>query len=116
MKTFLLDQVAWDIVLDSGGNFAIALDPYALAQDVQSAVRTFLGEVFYNTTLGIPYFDKILGQRPSVSFLVSQLEAAALTVPGVIAASVTLTSFANRKITGYILITDQLTNTNQVFF
>ena len=41
MNTLLLDQTAWDLVLDSAGNIALAAVPYARAQDVASAIKTF---------------------------------------------------------------------------
>ena len=53
--TLLLDLTNWDLVLDVNGNIAIARPPYALAQDAASAVKTFQGECYYDTTLGIPY-------------------------------------------------------------
>ena len=106
MNTLLLDTAAWDLVLDANGNIAMATAPYALAQDAASAIRTFAGEVYYDTTQGIPYFGKILGQFPPVSLMKSQFEAAALTVPGVTAAQAFITGFANRKIGGQVQITD----------
>jgi len=64
-KTLLLDRTVWDLVLDSNGDIALASPPYALEQDVASAVRLFLGELWYDTTKGIPYLKKFLGNyRP----------------------------------------------------
>ena len=64
MKTLLLDRTAWDLCLDSNGNIALASEPYSLAQDVASAVRLFLGECYYDTTKGIPYWTEVLGMLP----------------------------------------------------
>ena len=40
-------------------NIAVADEPYALAQDAASAIRTFIGECYYDTTKGLPYFEKV---------------------------------------------------------
>lgn len=109
-NTLLLDQTAWDLVLDAHGNIAVATPPYALAQDVATAVRTFLGDNYYNTTLGIPYFD---GQPASL--LAQQISAQALTVPGVVTAQMVITSYdAEGNLAGYIAFTDESGETTVV--
>jgi hypothetical protein len=85
-KTIILDQSEWDLVADSNGNIAIAEPPYAVAQDVASAIRTFKGELWYNQTKGVPYFQEILGTLPPPSLFRGYIEDAALSVPGVVAA------------------------------
>ena len=61
MNTLLLDRTVWDLVLDAGGNIARASNPYAVAQDVASAIKLFRGELFYDTAKGIPYWTEVLG-------------------------------------------------------
>ena len=85
-KTILLDQSAWDLVADSNGNIAVAEPPYAVSQDVAASIRTFKGEVWYNQTKGVPYFQEILGTLPPPSLFRGYIEDAALSVPGVVAA------------------------------
>ncbi len=63
MNTLLLDQVTWDLAVDTSGNIAVAADPYSQAQDAASSIKTFAGEVYYDTTRGIPYFTQILENR-----------------------------------------------------
>ena len=106
MNTLLLDSVDWDLVLDAKGNIAMASEPYALAQDVASAVRLFRGELWYDTTKGIPYFEQVLGHLPPVSLLRSLLADAALSVPGVLNAQVVLEPLDSRQLTGQIQFTD----------
>lgn len=106
MDTLLLDIDLWDLVLDASGNLAVATDVYSVAQDVASACRTFLGEVYYNTTDGVPYFQSILGQVPSASFIKSQLVTAASSVPGCNGPVVFLTGLAGRALTGQVQFTD----------
>ena len=84
--TLLLDQDAWDLCLDASGNWAVAAEPYAQAQDAASEIRVFAGECYYDTTLGVPYFTDGLGQGQPTPVLISKIEAAALRVPGVLSA------------------------------
>jgi hypothetical protein len=104
--TLLLDNTNWDLCLDSNGDIALTTWPYALAQDVASAIKTFLGEVYYNTTIGVPYFQKILGKRPSLAVFQALMVQAALTVPGVVSATCVIESFTNRQIMGQVQFTD----------
>lgn len=83
MNTLILAQDTWDLITDISGNIAMATEPYAVAQDVASAIRVFTGDIWYNQAEGIPYFDTVLGRAPSMTYLRSQIEARALTVPGV---------------------------------
>lgn len=101
-STFLLDQQSWDFVIDAAGNIAIASPPYSTAQDVCSAIRTFLGEVWFDSTVGVPYLQKILGHAPPLTYLQAQLVAAAETVPGVVNASCVIESVVGRKVTGQV--------------
>lgn len=105
-NTLALDQTAWDLVLDAKGNIALASAPYAIAQDVASAVRTFTGECWYDTTKGVPYWQGILGERPSPQFLKNALNNAALAVPDVADAQTILISFTDRELTGQVQVID----------
>lgn len=108
MDTLFLNPNTWDLVLDASRNIALANAPYALAQDAASAIKTFLGEVYYDASLGLPYWDEILGHRPPLEILKADLVKAALTVPGVVAAQVFLSDVAGRQVTGQVQITDTL--------
>lgn len=105
MQTVYLDPGAWDLALDSAGNIAAAGEPYRLAQDAASAIRTFEGEVFYDTTQGVPYWAEILGHNPPIELMKAKFTDAALTVPGVVAARVFLTS-VGRTVSGQVQVTD----------
>jgi len=104
--TLLLDQSAWDLVLDTNGSIALAAAPYSIAQDVASAVRTFLGECWYDTTQGLPYWQQILGKYPPLSFVRQAITDAAMSVPDVADVQVTFTGFVGRLLTGNIQIID----------
>lgn len=116
MNTLLLDRTVWDLVLDASGNIAMASDPYAIAQDVASAVRLFKGECWYDTTKGIPYWQQILGQWPPLALIRSYVEKAASTVPEVVSAKCTVLLANDRTITGQVEIIDKAGQLNNVTF
>jgi hypothetical protein len=107
LNTLLLDTVVWDLVLDASGNIAMATPDYSVAQDVASAIRTFLGEVWYDTTQGVPYFQQVLGKLPPASVLIKYLELAALGVPGVVSARCTIQSSNGRVAKGELQFIDE---------
>jgi hypothetical protein len=108
VNTLLLDVSLWDITLDASGNIAMAQAPYALAQDVASACRTVLGEVYYDTTQGVDYFGQIFGKTPPATVFQEMFVAAALTVPGVVSATCVISSYdsSTRLATGQVSFTD----------
>lgn len=106
-KTLLLDVTTWDLVLDVYGNIAAATDPYALAQDAASAIRLFSGELWYDTTQGVPYFAEVLGKSPPLPLLKAKLVAAAMTVPGVVAARCLISNVTERGVSGQVQVTDR---------
>lgn len=105
MKSLLLKPDTWDLTVDASGNIAVASDPYALAQNAASAIRTFLGEQWYDTTIGVPWFQQILAKAPNIPLMKSKLVAQALLVPGVVAAAVFITSITDRGIRGQVQLT-----------
>ena len=106
MNTLLLNTETWDLTINSAGNLAVTTGLYALAQDVASACRTFLGEAWYDTTLGIPYTDRILGYLPPVSFLQAQFEGQGKLVPQVGAVKAILDPLdTTRVLTGRLEVT-----------
>lgn len=102
--TLLLDTAGWDLVVGLDGNIAVAGEPYALAQDAASEIRTFQGECWYDTSKGIPYWAQILGNAPPVSLMKAAFVGAALNVPGVVTATCFITSIVNRAVRGQVQI------------
>ncbi len=85
----------------------MATGRYAIAQDVASAVRTFQGEVWYDTTFGVPYWQQILGYLPSLQFMKSQFDAVGMTVPNVASIACFLTGPGpDRAVGGQLQIVD----------
>ena len=115
-NTLLLDQDAWDLVLDINSNIALAEVPYSIAQDVASAARTFLGECWYDNDLGVPYWQQILGELPPLQYVSQQYVTQSLTIPNVVSAQVQFNSFEDRILSGQILVVDTDGTTNTVAF
>lgn len=105
MDTLLLDRGPWDLCMNALGDIALAANPYAIAQDVSSAARLFLGELYYGpVTKGVPYFTDALGQAAPTPLLKQRLVELALSVPGVLSAQCFLTSVSEQSIGGQIQI------------
>lgn len=102
--TILIDPATGDLVIDSSGNIAKAGEPYSLAQDAASAIKTFLGEVYFDTTAGVPYLQQILGKNPPVALIKAEMEKAARTTEGVSSAKCFLTELSNRSISGQVQV------------
>lgn len=100
--TLLLDRSAWDLVMTTNGDIAIASEPYSQAQDVASECRLFEGESWYDTRIGVPYFDQVFSGAQPVQILKAKLVEAAARVPGVTAAQAVLGDLLGREIRGQI--------------
>lgn len=105
MDTLLLDQATWDLTLDASGNMAVASNPYSIAQDAGSALKLFRGELWYDTTKGIPYFEQVLGSQPPVAFLKAKFVTAALSVPETVHAAAFIDAITARKVNGQVQVT-----------
>ncbi len=112
--TLLLDTEKWDLLVDANGNVALASEPYSLAQDAASAIKTFLGECYWDTTIGVPWLQQILGLAPTLALLKARLEAVAETVPDVASAQVFLTSLTERTASGQVQVTSKTTGQTSV--
>ena len=108
-STLLLDRTAWDLVLDAAGNIAVASEPYSLAQDAASVIRTYQGECYWDTQLGLPWLTKIFGKNPSISQMKGYFVAAAMTVPDVASATCYIRVVTRRAISGQIQVTSRST-------
>lgn len=116
MKSLLLNPSTWDLTKDAAGNVALASDPYALAQNAACAIKLFQGEQWYDTVSGVPYFQQILGRAPNIPLMKAKFEAAALAVPGVVAATVFITSITDRNVSGQVQVTSSNGTTTAAAF
>lgn len=97
----------WDLLVDNRGNIALATGAAAVAQDVASAVQTYQGECWFDTTQGLPYFTSLLGQSYNAPLFAALYSQAARTVPGVVLAQTTFTGLNSaRKLTGTVSVID----------
>lgn len=103
-STLLLDRDTNDLCVDASGNMALATEPYSQLQDASSAGKVFEGEAWYDTTIGVPYFEQVFRGEQPVQVLKARLALAAQSVPGVAAASVVLTVLTDRTLRGQLQI------------
>lgn len=101
-STLLLDQNGWDLLIDASGNIAVAAEPYALAQDAASAIKTFEGECYWNDTIGVPYLTEIFGKNIPLPLLKQEMISQALTVPNVVSAQFYVQILTDRTLTGQV--------------
>lgn len=111
MRTLLLEVSDWDLTTDASNNIAVADIPYAQAQDAASGIKLFAGELYYDTSKGVPYFQNILGKFPPLEYIRSIYIAIAKAVPGVVSATCYFSSFKGRVLTGQVQISDKAGNT-----
>lgn len=55
-----------DLFLSDDGNLAMAEDKTALANIIQNVMQTRRGELRYDRSAGVPYFETLLGVSPNV--------------------------------------------------
>lgn len=72
-----------DIYLDERGNIAMAYNQEAILQECSQVARVVLGELVFNTDLGIPFFNVVFNGVPNVAQYTSSLRASFLSVNGV---------------------------------
>jgi hypothetical protein len=83
-----------DLKLDNNGDLAIESGDFvlldgvdAIAQDCDVRLNFSQGEWFLDQRLGVPYFQKILGQKPRISAVTQIIQDAILTTPGILSIS-----------------------------
>ena len=106
----------WDLYADASCNIATLSGGAQLAQDAASACRCFLGELYFDTSQGVPYWQQFLGTgtMPPQALIIAKLQAAAMTVPGAQSATVAITSIVGRTVRGTVSVTGTGTVGNAV--
>ncbi len=78
-----LDPVTGDLAIED--NDLVLIDgTEAVAQDIEIRLRFFLGEWFLDQRLGVPYYEKILGQKPRLTAIAGIFRKAIMTTPGML--------------------------------
>lgn len=72
-----------DIYLDGSNNLAMKEDINAIGDIFLNKARTNLGELQFNSNIGIPYFSLIFTSNPNLRIWQKLLEDTALSINGV---------------------------------
>lgn len=115
MMSLKLNQETWDLETDGNHNIAVIQNSDAIAQNVATRIKLFLGEQYYQSNTGIPYFN-ILGKNISLSYLTSLIEKESLKVNGVTESKCVINSVKDRYLKGTLLFIDNLGNESNVNF
>ena len=62
-----------DLYVDASGNLGVSNDIYALSNVIKNKALTTLGEPQYNQQNGIPYFETIFTDTPSIDLYQAKL-------------------------------------------
>lgn len=62
----------------------LVTDDEAIAQQLRTRLKFFLGEHFLNVSLGLPFYREILKKNPNLNLVRSIFREAILTTPGVV--------------------------------
>lgn len=93
-----------DIDLSQGLRFTTSLEQYT-AQRLDENLSFFLGEWFLDRRLGIPYFERVIGQKPDLALLDTLFRRAIKATPGVGNLDNLQTSFDGRSRTAAVRFT-----------
>jgi len=81
-----------DLLLDENNDIALVNFSFvliegvdAVKQDISTMLKMFLGEYFLDLRVGMPYYQKILGQKPRLGTITSIFRRAILKRPSVTA-------------------------------
>ena len=68
-----------------GNNLALVSDGPSIAQAVRCRLQTFQGEWYLDPTLGVPYYQSILGKQATLPAITAIFQAAIEAIEGVTA-------------------------------
>ena len=79
MKDLALGTLSHDIVVDNGDLLIVDSVP----QHVKQRILTILGEWFLDLSIGLPWFDEILGKGTELTLVEALLKQTITDTPGV---------------------------------
>ncbi len=84
-----LSSADWDLDI-SGGDLSFVVNADQVVQHIRQRIQTFLGEWFLDLSVGVPWFQDILGKPQRLDIVETTLKTTITGTPGV----TSLTSFA----------------------
>lgn len=80
-----LDPTTHDLAIDTAGNLSIVSGVDAIGQHLRMRLWLFRGELNYDTSAGLPYYESILTKPASLTLIESIYRDEVLATPGVLA-------------------------------
>lgn len=74
-----------DLLLTADTKQGAARGAEPIGQSVAQKIRTLLGEFFLDTSLGVPYYQELLGQKTQAVGFETALQSVVTSTPGVVA-------------------------------
>ena len=104
--TFSVDTAPRDFALDATGDLQVLngdlvmnFGTEGIASDLRSRLQTFLGECFLDTSLGVPWFERILGKKTPSGELKAIFREVILGTPGIASVDTLDVKVASRVLT-----------------
>lgn len=82
MSSFQLDNDG-DLLV-TNNSLTLTEGAEAVKQHLQSRLRTFLGEWFLDTSIGVPWYQEVLVKQPSFQVVQSVLKSIIVDTPGIL--------------------------------
>ena len=96
-----LPNVAYnDIYLNAEGNIALSFNQQALLENCSQAAQILLGELVFNTSIGIPYQQALWVGVPNIQQFTAALRRAFLSIDGVLEVISLITSQGGAVVAG----------------
>lgn len=97
LRDWALDPIDGDLALDGTNDALFNSGTDGIASDIEAALKTWLGSWFYDTSIGFPWLQDVLGQKYDASLFRRDIQTLVTARPGVVALSDYAGSFDNES-------------------
>lgn len=70
---FKIDSISNDLLIENGNLVLVKNEIEGIDQHLRARLKTFLGEWFLDSRIGVPYFQQILGNKNPSTNLISAI-------------------------------------------
>lgn len=94
-RDWALDPLTGDLMIGDDGDAVFNTGAAGIASDIQSRLRTWLGEWYLDTSLGFPWLQDVLGQRYDAALVRRDITNLCLGTPGAVVVQTYEAAFDN---------------------